>query len=233
MNALTVTRVILFGSVVLAFPVAAMLVFGFSYDRSIVANGLSVVYAFGLFLAMFACFYPFKCTSDWSRLRRVESLVLVYLGMSYFTHLSWEFAWLIAHESIARNPDAIWAYSWWAYIDGGDARYADPDSNLLVMEFLSVCNGIVGMYALTRFLKSSRTDKVAVMIMMGTAVVHLYSASLYYFTEIFFGMPNVNTDSFIATWIKFGMANSPWVIVPWFVFWWGQQKILGETGETS
>ena len=56
---------------------------------------------------------------------------------------------------------------------------------------------------------------------MATAVVHLYSASLYFGGEILEGLPNVDTASFLDTWIKFGLANAPWLVFPWFVLYWG------------
>ena len=55
--------------------------------------------------------------------------------------------------------------------------------------------------------------------MGGTAVVHLYSASLYYASELLTGLPNVGS-SFISVYVKFGLANSLWVVAPFFVFRW-------------
>jgi len=225
MNSLLLTRVLLFSCVAFSFPVAAVMVYGFGFDRQHTADGLSVIYGVGLTIAIFASLLPFSCIQNWSRLQRVESLVLVFLGMSYVTHLSWELGWLLFHEAIIASPDAAWSYTWWAYIDGGDARYANPEITLIVMELLSVTNGAVGMAALVTYLRSHRSSSVAVLIMMATAVVHLYSASLYYLTEILDGLPNVNAESFISLYIKFGLANSPWVIAPWFVFWWAHQKL--------
>ena len=49
---------------------------------------------------------------------------LLFLVVSYITHLSWELGWLLLHRAIAGAADQAWAYGWWAYIDGGDLRYA-------------------------------------------------------------------------------------------------------------
>jgi hypothetical protein len=225
MNGLLISRIVLFGIVALSFPLGAIVVFALGYDRHVVADGLSVAYGFGLITALSTAYWPLRCIQHWDRLRRAESLVLIYLGMSYITHLSWEFGWLVLHKSIALSQDAPWAYAWWAYIDGGDARYANPEIHLIVMEILSVTNGLCGSWALITFLRSGRTHQVALLVMLATAVVHLYSALLYYLTELLNGMPNVNTESFIGTYIKFGLANLPWVVVPWFVFWWANQKL--------
>ena len=83
-------------------------------------------------------------------------------------------------------------------------------------------NGVVGVAALLAF---TRGHERAVLVLMATAVVHLYSASFYYLSELVAGLPNVDTSSVINTFVKFGLANCFWVIVPFFVFAWGMQTI--------
>jgi len=144
--------------------------------------------------------------------------------MSYITHLTWEFGWLVGHNFIINNPSSPWTFAWWAYIDGGDRRYAEATSLLISMELLSVCNGTVGIIALFISQYIPKKSRLAVMLMTGTAVVHLYSALLYYLSEILDGLPNVEY-SFVGIFIKFGLANSPWVIVPWFIFWWSWERL--------
>jgi hypothetical protein len=232
MKDLSFFRIATLGTVILAFPVAAILVFTVGVDRSSVADVLSLVFGIGLFTAIFSSLLPFTNISRWSRLQRVESLVLIYLGISYVSHLSWELGWLIGHDWILANADSPWAYMWWAYIDGGDARYAAVDETLVVMELLSVTNGVIGITALTQYLLSGRKNKTAILVMAGTAVVHLYSATLYYLSEMLYGLPNVG-DGFISIWIIFGLANAPWVIGPWFAFWWCREKLITPSPETS
>ena len=147
------------------------------------------------------------------------------MAVSYVTQLSWELIWLVFHDGIRHAHDAAWAYPWWAYIDGGDLRYANPTSTLLTMEVLSVTNGLIGATGL--HLWWARGDRRGVLLCMATAVVHLYSASLYYLSEIVDGLPNVDTSSFLDSWIKFGLANAPWVVFPWLVLYWGQRVLLG------
>ncbi len=225
MSTLLLSRIVSFGAVALAFPLATVAVYQLGSDRQATASVLSVVYGVGLVLALSTSFWPLPELRDWSRLRRVESLVLVYLGMSYVTHLTWELGWLVFREAIAANPDAPWTYVWWAYIDGGDSRYADPGVHLTVMEILSVVHGAVGATALVRYLRSGRTSRGACLVFVASAAIHLYSVSLYYLSELLDGMPHVDTTSFIGTWIKFGLANTPWLVVPGFIFWWASQKL--------
>lgn len=222
---LILARCVTFGAVALSFPVSGVSVFAFDVDRHAAANLLSLVYSIGLVLALSTPYWPLPGLRRWTRGERLESFVLAFLAMSYLTHLSWELGWLVLHDSIARSPDAAWAYGWWAYIDGGDARYARSEPGLLAMESLSVVNGLVGATSLARFIRSKRTDRVAVLVLAATAVVHLYSASLYYLGELVAGLPNVDTSSTIATYFKFGLANAPWVIAPLFVFAWAKERI--------
>ena len=52
------------------------------------------------------------------------------------------------------------------------------------------------------------------------------NVSADFLAEILDGMPNVDTTSFLDTWLKFGLANAPWVVFPWLVLYWGQHNIL-------
>lgn len=81
------------------------------------------------------------------------------------------------------------------------------------------------MTGLFLWYRSKGRDLRGVWLCMATAVVHLYSASLYYLSEIVDGLPNVDTTSFLDTWIKFGLANAPWVVFPWVVIYWGIHTI--------
>ncbi len=228
---LYVARVLTLGPVALAFPVASVAVFALGTDRNATADILAVCYSFGLFLAFTTSFWPLPSLRDWSQFERVTSCALLFMIVSYFTHLSWELAWLLFHDAIQAGRDAAWAYPWWAYIDGGDMRYAVPTPTLITMEILSVTNGLVGATGLYLWLGSGRRDRRGVLLCMATAVVHLYSATLYYGGEILDGLPNVDTTSFLDTWIKFGLANAPWVVFPWLVLYWGQRILLAPQGD--
>jgi hypothetical protein len=223
---LWIARGLTLGPVALAFPVAAAAVFAFGTDRDATADALALCYSVGLFLAFTTSFWPLPSLRSWTRFERIASCCLLFMVVSYLTHLSWELVWLIFHDAIRGARDAAWAYPWWAYIDGGDLRYAEAPSTLLGMELLSVANGLVGATGLTLWLRSGRRDRRGVLLCMATAVVHLYSASLYLLSEILDGLPNVDTSSFLDTWIKFGLANAPWVVFPWLVLYWGQRILL-------
>lgn len=227
---LHLARAATLGSVVLAFPLATAAVFVLGADRDRAADALCVVYSVGLFAAFTTSLWPLPSLSGWSRARRLDSAALLFMIVSYATHLSWELVWLALHDTIATSRDAPWAYPWWAYFDGGDLRYAEASPTLLTMEALSVANGCVGALGLWLWLRSSRTDRRGVLLCMATAVVHLYSTSLYFGSEILAGLPNVDTTSFLDTWVKFGLANAPWLVFPWCVLAWGVRNLRGHRG---
>jgi hypothetical protein len=222
---LYLARGLTLGPVALAFPVATAAVFAFDADRDRTADLLAVVYSCGLFLGFTTSFWPLPSLRGWSRFERIESLCLVFMVVSYFTHLSWELVWLLFHDAIAASRDAAWAYPWWAYIDGGDLRYAEAPANLVMMEVLSVTNGALGTIGLVLWFRSGKTDPRGPLLCMATAVVHLYSTSLYYGGEILAGLPNVDTTSFLDSWVKFGLANLAWGIFLWFVLYWGWRRL--------
>lgn len=230
---LAIARILTLGPVVLAFPVATAAVFAFGTDRNATADLLSVVYAVGLFAAFSTALWPLPSLRSWSREERIGSVALLFMIVSYATHLSWELVWLTLHETIAVSRDAAWAYPWWAYIDGGDFRYAEASPTLVTMEVLSVANGCVGATGLWLWLRSGRQDRRGVLLCMATAIVHLYSTSLYFGSEILAGLPNVDTTSFLDSWIKFGLANAPWLVFPWFVLAWGVGQLWERDGRAT
>lgn len=229
---LRVAWILTFGSFILAFPIATLAVFALGADRKTTADVISVVCSFGIFLGCGAALAPLPGLRDWSTLRRIRAVCLPFMILSYATHLSWELTWVLLHDTISISRDAAWAYPWWAYIDGGDLRYVNPASDFLMIEVLSVANGTVGAVGLFLLFRSEFRDRRGVFLCMATAVVHLYSASWYFGSEILAGLPNVNTASFIDTWIKFGLLNAPWLVFPWFVLFWGYHALSDPDGES-
>jgi EXPERA (EXPanded EBP superfamily) len=229
---LRLARGLALGIVVAAFPTSAVAVFMAGVDRHRAADALALCYALGLFAAFTTSWWPLPGLRQWSRAERVTSMAFLFMLVSYATHLSWELGWLLLHPWIADARDALWAYPWWAYIDGGDARYANPSATLRMMESLSVLNGLVGVTGL-RLVRVASQHRRGVMLLMATAVVHLYSTSLYFGSELLEGLPNVDTTRVIDLWFKFVLANAPWLVFPPFVLLWGYRALTrsGDGGD--
>jgi hypothetical protein len=120
-----------FGSLLLAFPAYSIAAFGFDLDRKQVADIFALHVTLSYWLGIFAAFLPLPSLKNRSTFERLQTVCITFMLVSYATHLSWELLWLVFHEAISEARDSIWAYPWWAYIDGGDTRYYPASSQLL------------------------------------------------------------------------------------------------------
>jgi hypothetical protein len=220
--------------VVLAFPLAAALVFVGGYDRTTTADLLACTYAFGLYAALLAPLLPLPSLRSWSRAARLEQIVLTWFWITYLTHCTWELGWLLLHDAIAGGRDNPLFYAWWAYIDGGDLRYASADPTLIAMELLSVANGLLGLTALYLWFRRAARRRLALLLFTISAAVHVYSTSLYFLGELLAGLPHVNTARPLDVGVKFMLANSPWLIMPGLVWAWVWVWVARQScGQTS
>jgi hypothetical protein len=206
-----------------SIPGGIVAAYGLNADR----NGTGDVVAV-LFLV---CFVLLLSTPWWRSSarrtgeQRLAATCTIWFGLTFTTHLSWELGWLVLRDQIIASPNEPWAFAWWMYIEGGDRRYASAGPLIVTVELLSVLNGTVGFFALWLRRRSHGASPLATLMLMATAVVHGYSALLYLFTEHFGGYPNVDTRSFVDFWIKFGMLNGLWLVMPCFVFAWGMRTL--------
>ncbi|MDC9017240.1 hypothetical protein [Mycobacterium marinum] len=222
---LRVTWIAAFGSLVLGFPLYTYLVFHGHRDRGLMADLLAVQATLAYFVGIFAAFLPIPSLRCWTRFERLQAVVLPFVICSYITHLTWELGWLILHKPIAGARSSAWAYPWWAYIDGGDLRYLNPDPHFLMIEVLSVINACVGVTGLVLLKRSQFTDYRGTLLVMSTAVTHTVLTWYYYGSEILGGLTAVNTSSFLDLGVKFILLNAPWLIAPWLVLAWGYQTL--------
>ena len=223
--------IISFGSLALAFPVYSYLVFSLGFDRDVLADIFAIHVTLAYWTGMGAAALPLAGLKAWSKAERLKFVCLAFMLVSYLTHLSWELLWLIFHEAISNSRNEIWAYAWWAYIDGGDIRYYNPESNFLMIEILSVINGAIGLTGLYLLFKSEFKNILGILVSMSTAVTHTVLTWYYYGTEMLTGFESVNTSSFNDLWVKFIFLNGPWLVFPWLVLFWGYTLIQKKFGE--
>lgn len=223
--ALRVLQWTLVAVIALSLPGGAVGVFGLGADRGVTADTVSVVFFAAYLVMLLTPWLPLRANRDSSAWQRIQSTCLLWFGLTYVTHLTWELGWLLLHGRIAVSPDSAWAYPWWMYIDGGDLRYQLAPDLLVSMEILSVINGVLGMTGLWKWWRSKGTSMSAYLLLGATAVVHLYSTSVYFLTEVMAGYPSVDTTSFVDFWIKFWLLNGLWLVVPWFVLAWCRHQL--------
>lgn len=209
-----------FGSLALAFPVYTALAFGAGLDRGRLADILSIQVALCYWFGFAAALLPLPGLRAWPWRRRIHFVVVPYLIASVTTHLVWEGLWVALHNQISAARDSAWAYPWWGYIDGGDLRYFEPTHAFLMLEVLSLMNGVIGTVGLILLFRSRFTNPLGTLMVMTVAVIETVLAYYYFGTEIMSGFANVD-PTFLDLGVKFIFLNAPWLVFPWFVLVWG------------
>jgi hypothetical protein len=227
---LRVAQLTIAGVIALAMPAGAVAAFAFDANRGTTADTIGVVFFLAIVALLSTPWWPLQSQRGRSAFERLQSMCFLWFAVTFTTHLTWELGWLVLHQRIATSANSPWAYPWWMYIDGGDARYAHPSSTLLVQEFLSVVNGIVGFTGLALWWRSKGRSATATLLLMATAVVHIYSTAIYFGTELIRHYPNVDTSSFVDFWIKFWLLNGLWLVMPFAVFVWGRRTLARQLG---
>ena len=224
-NEYTTTLTLLAAALMTSFPIASYAVFGASADRTTTAGVLSCVFVGVMSGLMIAPWLPFPSLRGESRERRLERMVYIWITVFIGVALTWEIPWAFMWEKIAVSRDELWAYTWWAYIDGGDLRYLNPSWMVFFIETWADTNALLSVVAFYVWFKSEKTNPLPVYYFMFAAPLHIYPTVLYYVSEFATGMPNVDTTSFMNLYVKFILANSFWVIMPFFVLAWGKQAL--------
>lgn len=224
-NEYTTTLTLLAATLMGSFPIASYAVFGAGADRTFTAGVLSCIFVGVMASLMAAPWLPFPSLRGETTYRRLERMVYIWLIVLIGVALTWEIPWALMWERIAESRDELWAYTWWAYIDGGDLRYVNPNWMVFFIESWADTNAILSIVALRMWFKSNKTNPLPIYYFMFAAPLSTYPTILYYTSELATGMPNVDTTSFINLYVKFGMSNSFWVIIPFFVLVWGKQTL--------
>lgn len=234
---LRVAQITIGAVLALILPAGAVAVFGLDTDRGITADVVGVIFFFALVALFSTPWWPLPGRHARSTFDRLQSTCFLWFVVTFATHLTWELIWLLLHNRIADSPNRAWAYPWWMYIDGGDGRYADATPTLLTQELLSMLNGMMGVTGLVLWWRSKGWSATATLLLMATGVVHIYSATLYFGSEMLDGYPHVDTASPADFWIKFWLLNGIWLVMPWAVFVWGRltlaRQLRGGTGGTT
>lgn len=223
-KALRIAWLVTFGSLVVGGSIYSNIALQPGADRKFIAqvmNGHTVIaYYLGIFAAMLL-----PSLRKWTSYERLQGVILPFLVMSYVVQLTWELGFVLLNEQIAVARNEPWAYSWWSYLDGGDYRYLNPEAPILTMEILGITNALFGVIGLIYLYRTKFTDYRATLIIMAVETIQIPLTWYYYLSEALSGFEHVNTDSFADFGITFFAVNSPWLILPWMVLWWGDQTL--------
>lgn len=223
-KALRLVWIIAFGSLVLGGSVYSNLALQPGADRKFIAQILNshtvIAYYIGIFAAMLL-----PSLRKWTSYERLQAVVFPFLIMSYVVQLTWELGFVLLNKQIANARNESWAYSWWSYLDGGDYRYLNPEAPILTMEILGITNAIVGVIGLIYLKRTKFTDYRATLIIMAVEAIQIPLTWYYYLSEALSGFAHVNTASIVDFGVTFFLVNSPWLILPWMVLYWGNQTL--------
>ncbi len=200
-------------------------VFYFDADRVQMAYMNFWVFDFCMAGMLLTPWLPLPSLAGHTRLQRLEFMVQIWVVTYIAVALSFEVPWVLLYERIAQAPDAMWAYQWWAYIDGGDVRYKDPDALVLFAESWTCLNAIFALVAIVRWFRSGKTSVGAVHYLMLAAVGIITTTAQYYSTEILTGFPNVDLDAAGNFWAKFIFSNCFWAFMPFVTIYWGLKTL--------
>jgi hypothetical protein len=103
------------------------------------------------------------------------------------------------------------------------------------MEALSVANALLCAAALTTLLRTTpeqrrkdpRGTMMACVALGAVSAVHLYSTILYYAVELAHGCPSCDWERPLNVVFAFGLANAPWLYMPFLVCVWALDIAAG------
>jgi len=153
--------------------------------------------------------------NDSGKLRRA---VIIWSLVSGLVHLSWELGWCLVSRHLA-TPDAL--HGWrriWSLYGVADRRYLNADSFIEILEWVTATvGGFLNFYVVVQ--ASRRKLRHALVALLLVSLMEVYGTVMYLGSEIFTGFANVNTVSFVDTWLKFFAVNMLWVVFPgYFVY---------------
>ena len=145
-----------------------------------------------------------------TKLRRA---VIIWSLVSGVVHFTWELSWCIVSRHLA-SPAAL--HGWrriWSLYGVADRRYLNADSFILILEVVTATvGGALNFYVV--FQARRRRLQQATIALLIVSVMEVYGTLMYLGSEVFTRFANVNTASFVDTWLKFFGMNLLWVIFP-------------------
>lgn len=200
-------------------------VFFFGLDITEMAYISFWVFDFCIWGMLLVPWMPLPALKNHSNQDRLRYMINIWIWVYVVVAYVYEVPWVFGYDEIAYAESELWAYQWWSYIHGGDIRYLYVELDVLFAEVWACTNAVIASFGLYHWHKSGRTSVGAVYTFMFCAGMHIAPTVQYYSLEAFHGFPNVdvgNPSNFIA---KFILSNSPWLIMPFIVFYWGTREL--------
>jgi len=155
-------------------------------------------------------------------LERAFEFCLIWVPVTAFSQVLWEFPWLIMELMGLMNgigPDDKWLWAWWGYA-AVDTRYLSSNGAVFAMEALAVPGGFGLCWVLHQlFTQSHDVEKRlrALMIMLLAFTEMLTVVIIYLISELYDGLHHLDYSTYGPTfsfWFVFIYMNIAWLIVP-------------------
>jgi len=149
-------------------------------------------------------------TESSNRLRRA---VIIWSLVSGGVHFTWALGSCFVSRHLGTS-DALHGYRRiWSLYGVADRRYLHADSFIEILEWITATiGGFLNFYVVVQALR--RKLKHATVALLIVSVMEVYGTLMYLGSELFTNFANVNTASFVDTWLKFFGTNLLWVIFP-------------------
>jgi hypothetical protein len=150
---------------------------------------------------------------------RHRRIIVFWSFVSGFIHLAWEGSWSVAAPYL-QTPAAQhdWRLYWTLY-GFADYRYIHADAFVRCLEFVTgtVVAGL-NFYACYYIWKRRRLARAKIALLV-VSVMEVYGTILYFGSELVNHWANVDTRSFVHTWVMFFGLNALWFVFPgWCIY---------------
>jgi hypothetical protein len=145
-----------------------------------------------------------------------EWLALSWYTIDALTHLTIEFAYVVlALTSTAEKTDSFMGWLWREY-SRADARWSVRDPNVISIEILTVCLGVLCLLQVGAVLCRTKW-RHPLQIIICTA--ELYGGWMTFCPEWVEGSPNLSGKDPVLFWIYLVFMNGLWVVIPALLLW--------------
>ncbi|MDB4965239.1 MAG: hypothetical protein JWN44_928 [Myxococcales bacterium] len=150
---------------------------------------------------------------------RQRRIVIIWSLVSGFIHVFWEGAWSVAAPYL-QTPAAQHGWRlYWTLYGAADARYVHADPFIRILEL--VTGTIVAALNVWAAYQVWRRRKMteAMMALLIVSVMEVYGTMMYFGSEMLNHWANLDTSSFVHTWIMFFGLNALWFLFPgWCIY---------------
>lgn len=145
---------------------------------------------------------------------RQRRVVILWSLVSGTIHAVWEGTWSLV-APLLRSSGA--QHGWWLYwtlYGRADARYVHSDPFIRILELVTgtVVAGL-NIWVALQFWRRRRQQAATVALLV-VSVMEIYGTIMYFGSELMNRWANVDTSSFVHTWLMFFGLNVLWLLFP-------------------